>query len=208
MVKVRTYCRIMKRCHDRYTKPKMHRRPEKRAARQDRAARDGALVSLTFGLGLKTSEVIALEPSDFTTDHSGNSFLRIASRREEIRNLPVDSSIGTHVQRWLRHHDRNDRHMFYSISPTGWTRRDGITQRGLSGALKRRGNDCKLSLRKLRSSMEAHLKEHDVQAAILRDILGLRSRRTVERDHERCNHKMKQVLSWWARTIHCRLSDW
>jgi site-specific recombinase XerD len=176
-------------------------RPAHRRSRQRRGARDAALFALAFTVGLKVSELCDVKMNDYTPGSTpySDGVLIVRDRRPASRRLPIVGTTREHVTRWIEYHEYDSEHLFFPISKKNVVYDAHLSQSGLNDIAKRRSPSESVSFQGLRRSFKHHLKAQGVKDAIVRDLMGLASRRTVPRDDETADEKMKVALRQMSR---------
>lgn len=179
----------------------------RRRARKRRGARDAALFALAFTSGLKVSELTSLQAEDY--DGKART-LHVAGRRLPVQHIPIGSSTCEIINLWIRYHRGDYESLFFPISKKDKLYKSRLTQGGLHSILHARAEQLRqrdrnvvqpqtLNFSALRTSFKCYLKEGGVPDAILRDLMGLRSRRTAPRDDAAADEKMRLAAKWMAR---------
>jgi integrase len=162
--------------------------------------RDAAILTFGYALGLKSGELRRLKSEDYissTRSEKGDPLIKLPDRREGSRQLPLVGHPKEIARLWHDKRHGHKQHFFYPMSKRGKTCGGELTQEGLHKIVRRRGNQARgpaPSPQKLRSSFKTLVREMGTSDAIVRDLMGLRSRRTTERDDETANQKMREAL--------------
>jgi integrase len=222
-VPLSTYKAMVDQCLTEVKQPRGTR--VRRYVRKRRAARDAALLSLAFACGATVSELIGLKTKNWNPNPNRRSSPSTQASPRRIRGKPVARSqsdprvtlpdrrsrsetlplVGStcKIQRlWAWQKDPSIR-VFHPISKWGSYYQEQLSQRGIYEIITERYDQIKgkapapepPNVQKLRKSFRKLLKREDVKDAIVRDLMDLRSRRTVSRNDQKADQKMKDALS-------------
>lgn len=197
-VPIRTFEAMLKHCLSDVRQPKGSR--QRRRARRLHGARDAALLALAYTYGAKTSELLNLrwEHCHMPQFHTGN--ISFSNRPERSKNLPLIGPTQQIFRLWKGLGSGNI--VFHRISKRA---REGIrelTPSAIRAAMKKRHDEVEAHIQapnpptpqRLRSSFRKLLNEEGTRNAIIRDIMGLRSRRVAPRDDEKEDARVKEAL--------------
>lgn len=198
-VPLKTYRSVVKQCLKEVKSPVGTR--SRRRARKRRGARDAALFTLAYTCGVKSSELVSLKTKRCTIGNFGSGTVTLSERPSRRQTLHLTGPTYHLLRLWLKHHDGSS-YLFYPISNWGNKYNPPITQNGIRAIVKKRHNQIPSEVQmsknptfqKLRSSFKQLLKGRGVKDAIIRDLMGLSSRRTAPRDHDKADKKMNEAL--------------
>src|ERR1700736_6337577 len=135
-----------------------------------RGWRDGAILGLLLGCGLRRSEVVGLMLDQMQTREGRWVIVDLISKGRRLRTVPVPSWSKQLLDAWLRHSGVNEGRVFRRVSKVGKRQEAGITANVVWYAVKR----CAL-----RAGI-ANLAPHDL-------------RRTCARLCHDCNGELEQI---------------
>jgi integrase len=216
-VPLSTYKAMIDQCLTEVKQPRGTR--ARQYVRKRRAARDAALLSLAFACGTTVSELIGLKTEKWNPNPStqasprrirgkpvtrGRSDPRVTlpDRRSHSETLPLVGSTRKIQRLWAWQKTYSIR-VFHPISKWGCNYQEQLSQRGIHEIITERHEQVKDEVpaseppnaQKLRKSFKQLLKRKGVKDAIVRDLMDLRSRRTVPRNDQEADRKMKDALS-------------
>lgn len=197
-VPVRTYESIIKQCLRDVRHPTGNR--QRRRARQLHGARDAALLSLSYLYGASTSELLGLEWSDCRVPQVGVAYITFIDRPDRSQDLPLIGITQRILHLWKGFSSKGA--LFYRISKFGKEGSGPLTSSAIRSIIKKRHNQIERHKQahevptpeRLRNSFKKLLKEVGARDSVVRDIMGLRSRRHAPRDDDREDARMKKAL--------------
>lgn len=198
-IRGRTYKEVMEEC---LSDARIDANSQRQTGRKQQGARDAAILALGYTVGLKPGEIRRLKPEHYTSEsltERRSASLTIPGRREGSREVPLVGHPKKITRFWDKTRQSYVEHFFYPMSKRGQPCGDQLTQEALHKMVGRRFREADIygpppNPRKLRRSFKEILQEEGTKAAIRRDLLGLASRRTTERDDNTANQKMKEAL--------------
>lgn len=98
------------------------------AAETVRQKRDGAIISLLLGCGLRRSEVVALSVGDIQKREDHWAIVDLVGKAGHVRTVPVPAWVKTAVDRWTESAPIGNGRLFRSIRKDGTVWGNGITQ--------------------------------------------------------------------------------
>lgn len=144
-----------------------------------RVARDRAMVELTYGAGLRASEVCALRVEDFRTDVRE---LVVVGKGRKSRTVVFGAPAAEAVAAWLAFRPlvatADDSHLFLSNRGAGLTTRSFqniVSALALGGGVARRATP-----HTLRHSFATHLLDHGADLRTIQELLGHSSLATTQ----------------------------
>jgi site-specific recombinase XerD len=93
-----------------------------------RQKRDGAIISLLLGCGLRRSEVVALNVGDIQKREDHWAIVDLFGKAGHVRTVPVPAWVKTAVDRWAESATISTGRLFRSIRKNGTVWGNGITQ--------------------------------------------------------------------------------
>lgn len=197
-VPIGTYESMVKQCLNDVQHPKGRR--QRRRARQMHGARDAAILSLSYLYGASTSDLVGLEWSHCRVPKFSSGTITFLERPDRSQTLPLLGPMQRILHLWKSHSSKKT--LFCRISKFGEEGSGSLTPSAIRKALKKRHNqvgrldqaNAAPTPRKLRSSFRKLLKDAGTKDAIMRDLLGLASRREAPRNDDQEDARMKDAL--------------
>jgi integrase len=93
-----------------------------------RQKRDGAIISLLLGCGLRRSEVVALNVGDIQKREDHWAIVDLVGKAGHVRTVPVPAWVKTAVDRWTESAPVGNGRLFRPIRKNGTVWGNGITQ--------------------------------------------------------------------------------
>ena len=93
-----------------------------------RQKRDGAIIALLLGCGLRRSEVVALKLGDIQKREDHWAIVDLVGKAGHVRTVPVPTWVKAAVDRWTESAPVANGRLFRSIRKNGTVWGDGITQ--------------------------------------------------------------------------------
>ena len=136
--------------------------------------RDAAIIGVLYGLGLRRSEVAALDVTDFD---AANNILTVKGKGNQARTAHVVEETRTVLDRWLRLRGIAPGAMFVPVSKSGRIQIKPLTCEGLAHILQQRAaaaNIIGFSCHDLRRSFVTHLLDRGADLGIVQKLAGHR----------------------------------
>lgn len=185
---------------------------QRRRARRRHGARDAAILSLSYLYGATTSELVGLEWGHCRVPQFGGGTISFSDRPVRSQDLPLIGPTQRILRLWR---DRSSgQTVFYRISKLGKEGYGSLTSSAIRAILEKRHKQIESYNRarevptpeRLRSSFKELLKNEGTKDAIVRDLLGLYSRRQSPRNDEQEDTRMKKALKKVSRRVD--VSSW
>lgn len=197
-VPIETYQSMVKQCLRDVRHPRGNR--QRRRARQLHGARDAAILSLSYLYGASTSELLGLEWRHCRVPGYGVGSITFMDRPDRSQDLPLIGPTQAILRLWKDY--STGEALFHRISKLGKEGSGSLTPSAIRAILKKRHNRIGRQKRakktptpaRLRSSFKILLDTQGTKDAIVRDIMGLSSRRQAPRNHDRDDARMKKAL--------------
>jgi site-specific recombinase XerD len=136
--------------------------------------RDAAILGLLYGIGLRRSELVRLDVTDFD---SGDGVLTIRGKGNEARTAYVVEEARTVLERWLRVRGIATGPMFFPVTKSGHLVPKRLTCEGIAQILMKRGraaNVERFSCHDLRRSFVTNLLDAGADLAVVQKLAGHR----------------------------------
>ena len=128
------------------------------ADRTARGARDAAALALAYGLGLRRSEIAALDLESLDLEHET---LRVVGKGRKVAELPVKGGVRDALRAWLRHRSHTPGALVCPVDKAG-----RVQLRRLSDVAV-----FKLLPRRQRQAGLATMSPHDLRRSFVSDLL-------------------------------------
>jgi integrase len=102
-----------------------------------RGLRDGAMLGLLLGCGLRRSEVVGLNLDQLQSREGRWVIVNLIGKGKRLRTIPVPSWSKELLDAWLRHSGVSEGKVFRRVSKGGTRREDGVTANVVWYAVKR-----------------------------------------------------------------------
>jgi len=149
-----------------------------------RGVRDGAVMAVLYGCGLRRAELTRARLADLDLT---NEVLRVHGKGRRERNVAVCGGVREAVERWLKVRGRRQGPLFYATTRHGKLLTRGLVPGTIRHICKRRAEQSKLtsfSPHDLRRSCATELLDQDVDLATVGQLLGhAKTDTTVKYDH-------------------------
>ena len=197
-VTIETFEAMVKQCLRDVRHPSGNR--QRRRARQLHGARDAAILSLSYLYGASTSELLGLEWRHCRVPEYGVGSITFLDRPDRSQDLPLIGPTRIILRLWRDY--SSGEALFHRISKLGKEGPGSLTPSAIRATLKKRHNQIGRQKRgkkvptpaRLRSSFKQLLDTQGTKDAIVRDIMGLSSRRQAPRNDDRDDARMKKAL--------------
>jgi integrase/recombinase XerD len=148
------------------------------------------LISISYGSGLRVSEVVSLKIKDISLDEL---VIHISQGKNNKDRITVLSKNLRHDIQNLMVNKNNNEYLFISERGNKLTTRSA--QKVFSQALKKVGINKKATFHSLRHSFATHLLENGVDIRYVQELLGHSNIRTTQRYTKVTNPKLKNIKS-------------
>lgn len=201
-VPVHIYKNMLENCLQQARHPTGTKR--RRRGRERHAARDACVLAFAYTCGAKSSELIRLRAEDCILGGMGsNGVVTFPDRDPRSQKLPLLKDTQKIAELWNSLRQESAPFFFYPMSKYGVKCGDELTPNSVRNIVSKWYNSLsrvkrnfsqKPNPQKLRSSFREILKREGVRDAIVRDLMGLRSRRTAPRDDETADRRIENAL--------------
>lgn len=137
-------------------------------------ARDAAILGLLYGLGLRRSELVALDLEDLDPQ---NGVLTVRGKGDQARTAYVTQETRTVLEHWLRLRGIAPGPLFFSVSKSGRLLLRRLSCEGIAYIIDKRSSEAAVdsfSCHDLRRSFVTHLLEGGADLAIVQKLAGHR----------------------------------
>ena len=148
------------------------------------------LVSLSYGSGLRVSEVIALKIKDIDFDRMTIHIKQAKGQKDRITILPT--KLKNDLTNFMRSKSSND---FVFPSERGGKLTTRTVQKVFSSALVKSGIQKDATFHSLRHSFATHLLENGTDIRFVQEILGHANIRTTQRYTHVTNPQLRNIKS-------------
>ena len=142
------------------------------------AARDGALMALLYGAGLRIDEALSLDRGDLPGEGAP---LVVRGKGGKQRIVPLLPLIRRELAAWLRHHPSPDPSAPLFLGARGGRLNAGVVQRGLRAFRRAHGLPEHATPHALRHSFATHLLAGGADLRAIQELLGHASLSTTQR---------------------------
>jgi site-specific recombinase XerD len=175
-----------------------------RATANDHTAagrRDGAIIALAYGAGLRRAEVAGLDLASIQEDDGETITIKVVGKRNKERLVYLDNGGAQHMRAWLQTRGTEPGALFYSGRRGGHLGKDGMTPQSVMVVVLKRaaeGGVSDVSPHDMRRSFVSDLLDSGVDIATVAAMAGHASIQTTARYDRRGETAKKRA----ARSLH------
>lgn len=153
-------------------------------------AKHRLLIALSYGAGLRVSEVINLRVADIDIEELTIHLKQAKGKKDRITIFP--ERLESNIQNLIAGKDKNE---FVFASERGGKLTTRTAQKVFANALKKAGIKKSATFHSLRHSFATHLLENGVDIRYVQELLGHQNIRTTQRYTQVTNPKLKNIRS-------------
>ncbi|MBU0598287.1 tyrosine-type recombinase/integrase [Patescibacteria group bacterium] len=155
-----------------------------------RNAKHKLLISLTYGSGLRVSEIVSLKVKDLDLEELVIHIKQAKGKRDRITIFP--GKLKQDMQSFIDGKEKND---YVFASERGGKLSSRTAQKVFEHALKRAGIQKQASFHSLRHSFATHLLENGTDIRYVQELLGHQNIRTTQRYTQVTHTSLKKIIS-------------
>ncbi|MFZ3386711.1 MAG: site-specific tyrosine recombinase/integron integrase [Candidatus Hydromicrobium sp.] len=153
-------------------------------------AKHKLLLSLSYGAGLRVSEVVALKVRDIDLDELTIHIKQAKGQKDRISVLP--EKLVNDLKNFIAGKSNND---YVLLSERGGKLATRTAQKVFEHSLKKAGINKKATFHSLRHRFATHLLKNSVDVRYVQELLGHQNIRTTQRYTQVTNPKLKNIKS-------------
>jgi integrase/recombinase XerD len=137
-----------------------------------KALRDAVIIAITYGAGLRRSEVADLTLSMY---NESEGTLRIKGKGNKVREIEINARVRDAIDSWLDFRKREEGFLFLQIRKGGHLTRNRISGQAVYNIIVQRYKECglkRLSPHDLRHSYATNLLDNGTNIKIVQELLG------------------------------------
>jgi site-specific recombinase XerD len=163
--------------------------------------RDGAIIALAYGAGLRRAEIAGLQVAAIQDDDGETITIKVVGKRNKERLVYLDNGGAQHMRAWLQTRGTEPGALFYSGRRGGHLGKDGMTPQSVMVVVLKRaaeGGVSDVSPHDMRRSFVSDLLDSGVDIATVAAMAGHASIQTTARYDRRGETAKKRA----ARSLH------